>query len=103
MASKKYVNPFQDVHEKAQAAIDHARRVREEEAERRKKNAEEEAARENVVPRRKLRIVRRDFPPLGICEWCNAQFKSTLQQLDKAEFEIRTLFDAHQCKREDAS
>ena len=46
MESKKPLNPFEDVHKKAQDAIDHAREVREKEAELRKKKAEEKAVRE---------------------------------------------------------
>jgi hypothetical protein len=46
MESKKPINPFQDVHEKAQEAIDHAREVREKEAGLRKKKAEKKAVRE---------------------------------------------------------
>jgi hypothetical protein len=60
MESKKPLSPFQEVHKKAQEALDHAREVRKKDAELRKNKAEEEAIREgSTVPKRKLRIVRR--------------------------------------------
>jgi len=46
MESEKPLSPFQEVHKKVQEAVDHAREVREKEAELRKKKAEEEAVRE---------------------------------------------------------
>ena len=46
MQSKKPLSPFQEVHKKVQEALDHAREIREKDAERRKKKAEEEAVRE---------------------------------------------------------
>jgi hypothetical protein len=46
MESKKPLSPFQEVHKKAQEALDHAREVRKKDAELRKKKAEEEAIRE---------------------------------------------------------
>ena len=47
------------------------------------------------MPKRKLRIVRRN-PDLGVCERCNSQFRGT-------ESEIHKAFDAHQCKPVDSS
>jgi hypothetical protein len=45
---------------------------------------------------RKLRIVKRvPLPAIGICECCNAQFKSSILY---PEAEIRAQFDAHECK-----
>jgi hypothetical protein len=46
MANDDYVNPFQAVHQKVQAAKDRARENRESDLERQKKSAEEEAIRE---------------------------------------------------------
>ena len=43
------------------------------------------------MAKRKLRIVKQG---LGICERCNAQFKS---------YEIQAEFDAHKCKPVDSS
>jgi hypothetical protein len=56
------------------------------------------------MPKRNLRIVKR-YPreTIGVCEACNAQFKSYLPQQDKAEWEIKTRFDEHKCKPEDTS
>jgi hypothetical protein len=55
MEYKKPSNPFEDVHKKAQDAIEHAREVREKEAELRRKKAEEGAIREGSrVPDPKL-------------------------------------------------
>ncbi len=56
------------------------------------------------MPKRKLRIVKRQSPDtIGVCEGCNQQFTSHLPQADKAEWEISTLFSRHKCKPEDAS
>jgi|SRR5271167_1914078 len=55
MESKKPLSPFQEVHKKVQDALDHAREVRERDAELRKKRAEEESVREgSTVPNSKL-------------------------------------------------
>jgi hypothetical protein len=52
------------------------------------------------MPPRNLRIVKREPPPtIGICEYCNQQFKSHLPQPAQAEWEIKTEFDRHKCKR----
>jgi hypothetical protein len=50
------------------------------------------------MPKRKLRFVKR-YPreTIGVCEACNAQFKSYLPQQDKAEWEIKTRFEEHKC------
>jgi hypothetical protein len=60
------------------------------------------------MPKRKLRIVQETngVPVLGVCEHCNKQFPAERQvvgQLAKARASIDGQFDAHVCKREDAS
>jgi len=55
------------------------------------------------MAKRNLRIVRRALPPLGICEYCNKQFKSYLSKTNDAILEIQNLFDAHRCEREDSA
>jgi hypothetical protein len=47
MEDKPYVNPFEDVHRKAQASHDHARKVREEDMVVRERNARREATAED--------------------------------------------------------
>jgi len=55
-----------------------------------------------VMP--KLRIVKRSArESLGVCDSCNAQFKSWLPQPDKAEWEIQARFDEHKCQPEGGS
>jgi hypothetical protein len=51
------------------------------------------------------RIVTRGaaIPVLGICEYCNAQFKSNEPLKDDAKAELRAQFDAHKCEQLDAS
>jgi len=55
------------------------------------------------MQKRKLRIVKKapPFPAIGICERCNAQFKSSLP--DTAESDIAVQFDLHRCKPVDSS
>ena len=48
------------------------------------------------MPKRNLRIVKQDVPIIGICEACNAQFKSF--NVDEAERVVIAQFDAHECK-----
>ena len=43
---------------------------------------------------RKLRIVKPPLPAIGVCECCNAQFKSGERSQEQAENEIRAAFDA---------
>jgi hypothetical protein len=50
--------------------------------------------------KRELRIVKRTLPAIGVCERCNAQFKSSLAGPDP---EIQAQFDAHKCKPTDSS
>jgi hypothetical protein len=53
------------------------------------------------MPNRRLRIVKEAPPPaIGVCERCNAQFKSSLPD---SEIDIATQFDAHKCKPVDSS
>jgi hypothetical protein len=53
------------------------------------------------MPTRKLRIVKIAPPPvLGICERCNAHFKSSAPD---TEADITAQFDAHKCKPIDSS
>jgi hypothetical protein len=55
------------------------------------------------TPKRNLRIVKLTPIAIGVCERCNAQFKSSQPLEDDAEAEMRAAFDAHKCKLEDAS
>jgi hypothetical protein len=52
------------------------------------------------MQKRKLRIVQQSPPAIGICEGCNAQFRS-------GEFfpdvDIQAQFDSHKCKPVDSS
>ena len=50
------------------------------------------------MQKRKLRIVKPPLPPIGICEGCNSQFKSSKISQDEADAEIKAAFDAHICK-----
>jgi len=53
------------------------------------------------MPSRRLRIVKQTPPPaIGVCERCNAQFKSNLPSPDA---HIQAQFDAHKCKPVDSS
>jgi hypothetical protein len=52
------------------------------------------------MPERNLRIVKRTPITTGICEHCNAEFKSSQPLKDDAEAEMRVQFDAHKCMRE---
>ena len=54
-----------------------------------------------TMPNRRLRIEKRDPPPaIGVCEHCNARFKSSLPY---SEADIQSQFDAHKCKLIDSS
>jgi ribosomal protein L37AE/L43A len=46
------------------------------------------------MQKRKLRIVKRSPPAIGVCERCNAQFKGS---------DIQAQFDAHKCVLTDSS
>jgi len=49
------------------------------------------------MAKRKLRVLKRIPPIIGICEGCLAQFKSTFTRAIAAEAEIRVRFAAHKC------
>lgn len=49
------------------------------------------------MAKRKLRVLKRVPPIIGICEGCLAQFKSTFTRAIAAEAEIRVHFAAHKC------
>ena len=51
------------------------------------------------MPKRNLRVVKQDVPMIGMCEACNAQFKSF--DLEEAERALKAQFDAHECKPPD--
>jgi hypothetical protein len=53
------------------------------------------------MPARRLRIVKKSPPPaIGLCERCNAQFKSNVPN---STAEIKALFLVHKCKPMDSS
>jgi hypothetical protein len=56
------------------------------------------------MPKRNLRIVKRvrNVPVLGICEYCNMQFSGD-PNTGNAQSAIQEQFNAHKCKRLDAS
>lgn len=49
------------------------------------------------MTRKKLRILKRVPPIIGVCEGCLAQFKSVFTAPLAAEAEIRVRFAAHKC------
>jgi len=49
------------------------------------------------MAKRKLRVLKRVPPIIGICEGCLAQFKSIFTRTVAAETEIRVRFAAHKC------
>jgi hypothetical protein len=52
--------------------------------------------------KRSLTMVKRSAREfLGVCDACNARFKSYLPEPEKAEWEIRASFDEHRCKSQD--
>jgi hypothetical protein len=55
------------------------------------------------MPKRNLRIVKHTPIAIGICEYCNSQFKSSQTSEDDVEAEMRAQFDAHKCQRLDES
>ncbi len=57
MENTKHVNPFEDVHKKAQAAKDRARKVREEDTELRDRNEQRKAAAEDAKDKTHARLV----------------------------------------------
>ena len=60
------------------------------------------------MPKRSLRVVKwlSATPAIGICSFCNQQFKVPMTALTKtadAQASLQDLFDRHKCKRKDAS
>ena len=53
------------------------------------------------MAKRKLRVLKRVPPILGICEGCRAQFRSIFTRSIIAEAEIRARFAAHKCMEVD--
>jgi len=51
--------------------------------------------------KRKLQVVNRSLPALGICERCNAQFKSSGPSESYAIVDIAVMFTRHKCKSVD--
>jgi hypothetical protein len=49
------------------------------------------------MAKKKLRMLKRVPPILGICEGCLTQFKSVFTAAVAAEAEIRVRFAAHKC------
>ena len=49
------------------------------------------------MAKRKLRLLKRVPPIIGVCEGCLAQFKSIFTGRIAAEAEIRVRFAAHKC------
>jgi hypothetical protein len=47
---------------------------------------------------KKLRVLKRIPPIIGVCEGCLAQFRSIFTGAIAAEAEIRIRFAAHKCK-----
>jgi hypothetical protein len=52
------------------------------------------------MAKKRLRLLKRVPPILGICEGCLAQFKSIFTRAMAAEAEIRALFAVHRCDGE---
>ena len=50
------------------------------------------------MEKRNLRIVKTSPPAVGLCEGCNAIFKSHLRQAVHSEWEIKVQFERHKCK-----
>jgi len=52
---------------------------------------------ESIMAKRKLRLLKRATPIIGICEGCLVQFKSIFTGAIASEAEIRVRFAAHKC------
>src|SRR5277367_283169 len=50
------------------------------------------------MPNRLLRIVRRPTFLMGVCEYCNAEFRSHLVNQEVADWELKVLFSRHKCE-----
>lgn len=53
--------------------------------------------RSQIMARKKLRMLKRVPPIIGVCEGCLVQFKSIFTAAVAAEAEIRVRFAAHKC------
>jgi len=51
------------------------------------------------MPKRKLRIAKRTPPAIGVCERCNARFRSKEPLEIDMLIEMAAAFTAHNCKR----
>lgn len=51
------------------------------------------------MARKRLRLLKRVPPMIGVCEGCLAQFRSIFTGRIAAEAEIRVRFAAHKCMR----
>jgi hypothetical protein len=52
-----------------------------------------------AMPERNLRIVKRERAvTVGMCEACNEQFRSYIHPRSQSEWEIKTLFERHECR-----
>ena len=49
------------------------------------------------MPSRKLRIVS-DDPLFGVCDRCNAGFRSFHTRVEQAETDVKAAFENHMCK-----
>jgi hypothetical protein len=49
------------------------------------------------MPKRKLRIVKKGPPMIGVCERCSSQFKAD------SERAVKSAFDGHKCKPTDST
>jgi hypothetical protein len=50
------------------------------------------------MEKRNLRIVKTTPPASGVCDACNAVFKSHLHQAAQSKWEIQVQFERHKCK-----
>jgi hypothetical protein len=55
------------------------------------------------MARKRLRLLKRVPPIIGVCEGCLAQFRSIFTKAIAAEAEIRVRFAAHKCIRAERS
>ena len=53
------------------------------------------------MAKKKLRLLKRVPPIVGVCEGCLGQFKSIFTHATAAETEIRLRFTAHKCVQAD--
>ena len=53
--------------------------------------------------KKKLRLLKRGAPIIGLCEGCLAQFRSVFTGVMAAQSEIRIRFAAHKCMATDRS